>query len=249
MRVTTGSRLKELMSERGLRQVDILNMSKPYQKELNISLNKSHLSQYVNDKSSPDQNKLYLLAKTLNVNEAWLMGFTNVPKERQKEKKIDEGNKKIIAIYDQLTPIQQQKVLHYAKQQLDEKNLITKEENETYTLRKRSSAAGSAIYMDDDEYNYEVVSNSVVPKGADELVEITGDSMKPLIQKGDEVYIRHQPTVENGEVAIVRIYDEGVTCKRVYYDNGRITLKSENPKFNDMHFNTNQVTILGKVIL
>ena len=121
MRVTTGSRLKELMSERGLRQVDILNMSKPYQKELNISLNKSHLSQYVNDKSSPDQNKLYLLAKTLNVNEAWLMGFTNVPKERQKEKKIDEGNKKIIAIYDQLTPIQQQKVLHYAKQQLDEK--------------------------------------------------------------------------------------------------------------------------------
>ncbi|KAA9291238.1 XRE family transcriptional regulator [Aerococcus urinae] len=142
----------------------------------------------------------------------------------------------------------QQKVLHYAENQLEQQNTVN-EENETYTLRKRPSAAGSAIYVDDDEYNYEVVSASVVPKGADELVEITGDSMQPLIQKGDEVYIRHQPTVENGEVAIVRIADEGVTCKRVYTNEDGIILRSENPKYDDMHLEANQVTILGKVIL
>ena len=77
----TSSRLKEIMKERNLKQVDILEMSKPYQNKLGIKMSKSHLSQYVNGKSSPDQRKLYLLAKTLNVDEGWLMGY-DIPKER-----------------------------------------------------------------------------------------------------------------------------------------------------------------------
>lgn len=87
---TTSDRLKQLMKDRNLRQVDILNMSKPHQKELGIKMSKSHLSQYVNAKSSPDQHKLYLLSKTLDVGEAWLMGYDvdsyRVPdEERQRE--------------------------------------------------------------------------------------------------------------------------------------------------------------------
>jgi len=61
-------------------------MSIPYQRQLGISMGKSALSQYVNDKQSPDQDRLYLLAKTLNVNEAWLMGY-DVPKERKESSK------------------------------------------------------------------------------------------------------------------------------------------------------------------
>ncbi|MCZ1702529.1 helix-turn-helix domain-containing protein, partial [Enterococcus faecium] len=80
MKQTTQQRLNQLMSERNLKQVDILNMSLPLQKETGIKMSKSHLSQYVNGKSSPDQHKLYLLAKTLNVSEAWLLGY-DVPKE------------------------------------------------------------------------------------------------------------------------------------------------------------------------
>lgn len=33
-RVSTGTRLKQIMSERGLKQVDILKASEPYQKNL-----------------------------------------------------------------------------------------------------------------------------------------------------------------------------------------------------------------------
>ncbi|WP_446912819.1 helix-turn-helix domain-containing protein [Enterococcus faecium] len=83
MKQTTQQRLNQLMSERNLKQVDILNMSLPLQKETGIKMSKSHLSQYVNGKSSPDQHKLYLLAKTLNVSEAWLLGY-DVPKEDKK---------------------------------------------------------------------------------------------------------------------------------------------------------------------
>lgn len=81
MKSTTSQRLNQLMSERNLRQVDILNLSQKYQKELDIKMGKSALSQYISGKSVPDQNKLVLLGKTLNVSEAWLMGY-EVSRER-----------------------------------------------------------------------------------------------------------------------------------------------------------------------
>lgn len=84
MKTNTASRLKQIMSERGLKQVDIINKSLPFQRSLHIKLGKSALSQYVNGKQSPDQDKIYLLSKTLNVNEAWLMGF-DVPRQRDKQ--------------------------------------------------------------------------------------------------------------------------------------------------------------------
>lgn len=104
---TTSDRLKQLMKDRNLRQVDILNMSKPHQKELGIKMSKSHLSQYVNAKSSPDQHKLYLLSKTLDVGEAWLMGYDvdsyRVPdEERQKEDTPVSLHKDIIENLDDL---------------------------------------------------------------------------------------------------------------------------------------------------
>lgn len=89
MKETTSQRLKQLMNERNLKQVDIINMSKPYQKKLGVTLGKSALSQYVNGKSSPDQHKLTLLAHTLDVNEAWIMGY-DVSSDRHNTTKTKE---------------------------------------------------------------------------------------------------------------------------------------------------------------
>jgi len=81
LKVSSGIRLKQLMLEKGLKQVDVINRSKHLQEELGIKLGKSTLSQYVNDVQSPDQDRIYLLSKFFNVSEPWLMGF-DVPKER-----------------------------------------------------------------------------------------------------------------------------------------------------------------------
>lgn len=86
---STQERLRQIMSERNLKQRDILEMSLPYQKKFNIKMGKSALSQYVNGKSSPDQYKLYLLGATLNVDEAWLMGL-DVPRIRENSFDTDE---------------------------------------------------------------------------------------------------------------------------------------------------------------
>lgn len=71
----TSSRLKTIMDERGLRQVDILNASKPYCDKFGVKLAKNDLSQYVNGKVEPGQEKLTILGLALNVSEAWLMGY------------------------------------------------------------------------------------------------------------------------------------------------------------------------------
>lgn len=77
----TAIRLKEIMNTRGIRQVDILNLTIPYCKKYNVKMNKSDISQYCSGKTEPNQEKLFILGSALNVNEAWLMGY-DVPIER-----------------------------------------------------------------------------------------------------------------------------------------------------------------------
>lgn len=82
MKVTnTATRLKEIITERGIRQVDILHAAKPHCDHYGVKLEKNDLSQYVNGKVEPGQEKLSILGLALNVSEAWLMGY-DVPMER-----------------------------------------------------------------------------------------------------------------------------------------------------------------------
>lgn len=77
-----------------------------------------------------------------------------------------------------------------------------------------------------------------------------GTSMEPRIHDGDLVAIRSQPTVENGEIAAVRIEGEA-TLKRVYLHKSFIELRAENPAFESIILakeEMNTVTIEGKAV-
>lgn len=63
----TALRLKQLMKERNLKQIDIVRLAEPYCKENNTRLGRNDISQYVAGKSEPGQHKLYILGKALNV--------------------------------------------------------------------------------------------------------------------------------------------------------------------------------------
>lgn len=76
---TSTERINQIMKEKKLRQIDVLNLAKPFQQKYNIKFSKSHLSQYVNGKSNPDNEKIFLLSKVFGVTEAWLLGY-NVPR-------------------------------------------------------------------------------------------------------------------------------------------------------------------------
>ena len=85
---------------------------------------------------------------------------------------------------------------------------------------------------------------------ADFALTCHGDSMAPTICDGDIVCIRCQPEVEQGEIAAVRIGEEA-TLKRVYYQNGTLTLMPANAAYAPMVYTgpeLNNVQIEGKAV-
>lgn len=86
---------------------------------------------------------------------------------------------------------------------------------------------------------------------ADFALRCKGDSMiDARIHNGDIVYIRQQPTVDNGEIAAVLI-DEEATLKRVYISDDTITLVACNSKYQPFVYTgeqLNQIRILGKAV-
>lgn len=93
-KVSTSARLRQIMDERGLRQVDVLEMAQPYCEEYNVKLSKSALSQFLSGRNEPKQDKLLILAMALDVSEAWLMGL-DVPKERTTRPMSPESDPKL----------------------------------------------------------------------------------------------------------------------------------------------------------
>lgn len=92
---TTSSRLKELLHQRKLKQVDVLRLCEPYCQKYNVKMGRNDLSQYISGKVQPKQDKLSILGMALNVSEAWLMGYdvnmTRTP-QTNKEKLLDAIN-------------------------------------------------------------------------------------------------------------------------------------------------------------
>ena len=66
-------RIKTALELREMKQADLIKLT---------GINKGALSSYISGKYEPKQNNIFLMAKALNVSEAWLMGY-DVPMERK----------------------------------------------------------------------------------------------------------------------------------------------------------------------
>lgn len=111
---STSSRLKQLMNDRNLKQIDILNKAQPYCIKYGVKLGKSDLSQYISGRNNPSQKKLTILGLALNVNEAWLMGL-DVPMERNDKQLNNIDEEMIIEKYNKLNKKQKENLLDYAE--------------------------------------------------------------------------------------------------------------------------------------
>ena len=86
---------------------------------------------------------------------------------------------------------------------------------------------------------------------ADFALRCKGDSMiNARIFDGDIVYIRQQPTVDDGQIAAVLIGEEA-TLKRVRLYPDHVVLEPENPLYRPHSYwneDMNTVRILGKAV-
>ena len=73
---TCATRIKKALAFRDMKQSELCNIT---------NIPKSAMSQYVKGSFEPKQDRVYLIAKALNVSEAWLMGYdvpmSNTPVE------------------------------------------------------------------------------------------------------------------------------------------------------------------------
>ena len=144
-------------------------------------------------------------------------------------------------------------------------NTFIDEENDTYKLAIPSNltplapmdqiplvgdiACGTPILAEENITDYVDLPGHI---RADFALTCRGDSMIGAgIQDGDIVYIRHQETVENGQIAAVLVGSEEATLKRFYRSNNAVTLNAENPSYAPMVFvgeEAAQIRILGLAI-
>lgn len=210
-----GKQIKFYREKQGLSQIDLAEK---------LGIDRVSVTRYESGARRVNQDMLFKLSDILHISIDELFPET-----------VSESNVDILPIYNQLDAFRQHKVYTYAQTQLDEQNNIN-DENTTYITAGRSTAAGLPIDGDSEDALQQqlVVSRDEIPRGADEVITIAGDSMEPDLPKGSKQFIHYQPTPDtNGQIMVVNIKDEGVTCKKLYCEGGwEIHKVLSNKQFN-----------------
>ena len=111
-------------------------------------------------------------------------------------------------------------------------------------------ACGEPIFATEDRESYIEAGADIK---ADFCLKAKGDSMiNARIMDGDIVFIRKQPTVNNGQIAAVIIEDEA-TLKKVYYypEKAKLILQAENTNYEPLVYigeELNQIRIIGLAV-
>ena len=179
------------------------------------------ISCYINGRYEAKQNRVQVFAEALDVNPAWLMGY-DVPMEAERFQPAPAPR----PIPKGFEPMPKMKKIPLVG----------------------SIACGTPILA---QQNIEKIVDVPENIRCDFSLTCHGDSMEGAgIHDRDVVYIRIQPEVENGEIAAVRIGEEA-TLKRVYYQNGTLTLMPANAAYAPMVYTgpeLNDVQIEGKAV-
>jgi transcriptional regulator with XRE-family HTH domain len=82
-------RLRQAMDLRGVRATDLVEKT---------GIPKGTISYYLSGKTEPKADRLYILAQTLDVSEAWLLGYDVAMNRTEDQKKNDQLAKLIVKL-------------------------------------------------------------------------------------------------------------------------------------------------------
>ncbi|ADY55103.1 phage repressor like transcriptional regulator, XRE family [Syntrophobotulus glycolicus DSM 8271] len=125
---------------------------------------------------------------------------------------------------------------------------IIKEEKKVYLPVLGTVAAGMPIMADEFLEGFLPVPTKKIKKNT-YIVRAKGESMIDAgIRDGDLIIISPQPTVEQGESALIKV-DGDVTIKKFYRYDHEVRLKPANDKMKDIVItDLAKVKVLGKVV-
>ena len=151
---------------------------------------------------------------------------------------------KIQSIYDELEPNRQRKVITYAEklrdEQKNEEEAKINEVSEVISLyqvevvSETAAACGFNYGFGYEDTDRETIEVDEKPPRHDIATKVSGDSMQPVYQDGDILYLVDKGlTTYNGDLAVIA-YGDRSYFKRIYTENGRLRLVSLNDKYEDI---------------
>ena len=219
-------------------------------------------SMYRWDTNSPSVDKVILVANLLNISIDYLI----TGKDERISSVVDNDENKLIQKYNQLSEIDKDKVNIFIeiaslkKEQHHDLSSKTKKnisENNTNYIAHRKAvpilgkvAAGIPIMLVED-----YMDQAVAPSDSVDFATVAkGDSMEPVIHDGENIFIKSQQNLDNGDIGVFDI-DGETTCKRFKYDlkTKIVILTSFNSAYKPLKYSLKNYQdtfrIIGKVIL
>lgn len=220
---TFANRLKKALDYNNMRPIDLANKTK---------ISKAQICNYLKGTYKAKQDKLYIIAKALDVSEAWLMGYdVDMDRDWFPDNKEDLTNITI-----------------------DNARYI---ETTTKTVKipiLGKVPAGVPIEAIEDIIGYEEIPASMLRDGNNYFsLKIDGDSMYPDYKTGDIIIIRQQNDCNSGDDCVVMVNGDDATFKRVVKQEKSIILKPLNNEYEPYYFDeyeimTKPVKIIGVAV-
>lgn len=227
LKIKVGERIKARRKELKISADDIANR---------LGVSRSTIFRYEKgDIEKMPTETLNEIARILHTTPQSLMGWYDFSKD-------------ITTIYNRLNSERQSKVYNYVQHELDEQNNIIdiNDYKEVYLQSKVS--AGTGVLDLDPTYGETIFYTGEVPNHYDLAFLVSGNSMTPIFEDGEIIFVEKYPNPINGALMVVQI-DREAFIKKVYLEKDNLRLVSLNQDYSDILANgTNNIRIVGKVV-
>lgn len=242
-----GGRIRKLRESRNMTQTElseILGM-KTY----------TTVSKWEKNENFPKGKDLKKLAEIFNVTSDYLLGLSDTELGKIT---TQNNHPEILTIYNQLEEPKQEKVLDYATVLLNEQNnmktLIVLEKyknDEDYITDYVEGlvAAGHGTFQEDNLHMEVRLRAEDVPEDYDTIAKVAGDSMEPMIEDNDLLFIKVKNQVDINDIGIFQINGKNFVKKLKRDYNGGWYLQSLNNSYEEIHLTENDdIRTIGEVV-
>ncbi len=212
-----------------------------------VGIAKSTMSRYFNKTREFPLNKADDFARIFNITPEFLLGIQKESKERPE----------ILTIYNQLEEPRREKVLDFANAQLDEQesskvaSIFEKVSNEDYIIDYVEGlvAAGHGTFQEDNLHMEVRLRAEDVPEDYDTIAKVAGDSMEPMIEDNDLLFIKVTNQVDINDIGIFQINGKNFVKKLKRDYNGGWYLQSLNNSYEEIHLTEeDDIRTIGEVV-
>lgn len=238
-----GNKIKELRKSHNLtleELADILNKEYPD----TINFNKGKISKWENDREEPRLSSVKILADYFDVPLDYFNG-------------IDIDQAEILTIFNQLDEDRQANVVDYATVLLNEQismktsTVLEKYKDDDYIIDYVEGlvAAGHGTFQEDNLHMEVKLRAEDVPESYNTIAKVAGDSMEPLIEDNDLLFIKVTSQVDINSIGIFQINGKNFVKKLKRDYDGSWYLQSLNSGYEEIHLSENDdIRTIGEVV-